>query len=399
MTGSRELVVSIKGGSRFRSFTAPDMALDGIATVINATHFLDSTAFVRATARLPEQDIARQTGANVATTPSYRSRQGYLDAAPGGVNIAAGAAVTGGRGAGVRVFDAEGDWELAHEDRPSNLLSVVFGPAAWPGADQDHGTAVIGVIAAADNGFGVTGIAPDASVGMIRFESNFTKTGDTIRAAADQVMSAGDILVLPITAGGPDGKMIPIEWWPDNFDAIQHATSNGVIVVAAAGNAGANLNDPIYDTPMAGFLRTWRNPLRRGSADSGSILVGAGLPPGAGLDRSRAPDSNFGSCVDAQGWSLNIYTTGYGDVQAGGDPTRFYTSSFGKTSGSSAMIAAVLACAQGARLAAGKPPWTSLEARAALRASGSPQQSASGVVTEPIGNRPDLAALIALATA
>ena len=399
MSETRELVVSIAGGSRFRSFTASDGALDGIATVINATDIVDS-AFVRGTARLPEQDIARQTGATVAKTPSYRGREGFLDAAPGGVNVAASAAVKGGRGAAIRVFDAEGDWELAHEDRPSNLLGVVFGPAAWPGADRDHGTAVMGVVAAADNGFGVTGIAPDASVGMIRFEVNFTNTWKTIRDATDQVMRAGDILVLPITrAGGPNGKLIPIEWWPDDFDAIQHATSNGIIVVAAAGNDGENLDDPIYDTPMAAFLPTWRNPFRRGAADSGSILVGAGLPPGAGLDRSRDPDSNFGSCVDAQGWSLNICTTGYGDVQAGGDPKRFYTSGFGKTSGSSAMIAAVLACAQGARVAAGKPPWTSLEARAALRASGSPQQSASGGITEPIGNRPDLAALIALATA
>lgn len=408
MKTSRELIVSFRAidptAQEFHSLSAPDVTLDVLAGTLQRTG-VTKAAFIKYAAGVPELGILRASAPiNAGVTPSFRSLQGYLDDAPDGVNVAALTGLTGAGGAGVRVFDAEEDWEMEHEDRPVNLLRRVSGERSPSrDADRDHGTAVMGVIAAADNGFGVTGIAPDATVGLVRFKPLLADSSNTILTAVnDQDMKEGDILVLPVDRPGPRDKSIAIEWWPDDFAAIRNATDRGVIVVEAAGNGGDDLDHTDYDRPLSGFPTSWRNPFRRGAMDSGAILVGAGIPPNrADPDRSRHDDSNFGDAVDVQGWAFSIFTTGYGDQEQGAsDPKRYYTSSFGLTSGSTAMVAGVLACVQGVRIAAGRRPWTPSQARNALRTSGSPQQaSASHPLNERIGNRPNLAHLIALALA
>ncbi len=403
---SRELIVSFRADTEgtllYRSVPAPDFTLDAVAALLKRSGLAEA-AFVKAAARVPEQDIERKSAPLTNVTPSWRSRQGYLDAAPGGVHTSALAGVAGAKGARVRVFDAEEDWETGHIDRPIAFSSVVFGPTtAAAGADQDHGTAVMGIIAAREDAVGVTGIAPDATVGLVRFEPNFSNSHMTIQNAVDTLkMKGGDILVLPIDRKGPLGKQIAIEWWPDDFSAIKYATGKGVIVVEAAGNSGENLDLTDYDTRLPGFSLGWSNPFKRGAMDSGAILVGAGAPPnGADPDRSRHRDSNYGTSVDVQGWGADIVTTGYGDLTKGSDTTKFYAANFGKTSGSTAMVAGVLACVQGARIAAGRAPWTPSEARNALRTTGSPQQaSTTSPLSERIGSRPNLAQLLALALA
>ena len=101
--------------------------------------------------------------------------------------------------------------------------------------------------------------------------------------------------------------------------------------------------------------------------------------------------SNFGACIDAQGWGTEVTTCGYGDRQGGLDENLWYTDVFGGTSSASPMIVGALACIQGALKAAGKPVLTPIAARDLLRNFGALQQDAPGrPATERIGNRPDL---------
>ena len=177
-----------------------------------------------------------------------------------------------------------------------------------------------------------------------------------------------------------------------------------MIVVAPAGNGSVSLDDPRYAQPLPGFPATWRNPFARGTADSGSILVGAGSPPNPThgrpqqVDRSRLTFSNFGSCVDAQGWGAEVTTLGYGDLVGGANESLWYTDVFGGTSAAAAIVAGVIADLQGVNVGGGskRPPLSAAQVRQFLRSSGTPQQDGANPATQRIGSRPELLALIAL---
>src|SRR5439155_24435781 len=101
---------------------------------------------------------------------------------------------------------------------------------ALPSVDwRNHGTAVLGCIGADRNGFGVTGICPDADIRMVGgYKTTATGGAASNSAAAIQaatnLLNSGDILLLEIQRSGPRNNFaassdqigyIPIEWWPD----------------------------------------------------------------------------------------------------------------------------------------------------------------------------------------
>jgi subtilisin family serine protease len=270
---------------------------------------------------------------------------------------------------------------------------------------RNHGTAVIGEISGDVNSVGITGICPDANVRAISIFGAGQGSAAAIRQAAN-ALRPGDIILIELHRPGPRFNFqarddqrgyIAIEWWEDDFRAIQFATSRGVIVVEAAGNGAENLDDPIYSNRPASFPTSWTNPFRRSNRDCGAILVGAGAPPSGafGPDRSRLDFSNFGASLDAQGWGRQVTTTGYGDLQGGSTEDIWYTSRFSGTSSASPIVVGALGCVNGFLRARGRPALTPLQARSHLRASGSAQQDAPGrPATQRIGNRPNLRALL-----
>jgi hypothetical protein len=342
------------------------------------------------------------------TTPNLTSRQMYLGPASSGIDARHAWTLRGGRGAGVRIIDIEGAWRFSHEDLTQNQGGVVGGAPSTDLGWRNHGTAVIGVFGADGNGFGVTGICPEANVSAISIFGGMG-SAPAIRNAVNR-LQAGDIILLELHRAGPRNNFqnrldqngyIAIEWWPDDFDAILFATRRGILVVEAAGNGAQNLDDAIYNTPGPGFPAGWTNPFNRANRDSGAILVGAGAPPPGthsrshGPDRSRLDFSNHGSAVDVQGWGREVTTCGYGDLQGGGNEDFWYTDQFSGTSSASPIVVGTLGCLQGILRARGITPLTPARARKMLRATGSPQQDAPGrPSSQRIGNRPDLRALL-----
>jgi hypothetical protein len=337
-------------------------------------------------------------------TADFTARQGYLNAAPGGIDARYAWTQPGGSGAGVRVIDLEWGWRFSHEDLIQNQGGVIGGTGS---TDTNHGTAVLGEISGDRNGSGITGIAPDAHISAVAFSM---PTAAAIRLAADR-LGTGDIMLLEIHRPGPRATgvgqqgYIAIEWWPDDFAAIRYATSRGVIVVEAAGNGAQNLDDPIYSVRPAGFPATWTNPFNRANLQCGAIMVGAGAPPPGthgrdhGPDRSRLDFSNYGSCIDTQGWGREVTSTGYGDLQGGANQDLWYTDQFSGTSSASPIIVGALACVQGNLRVQGRIPLSPARARDLLRSTGSPQQDAPGrPATQRIGNRPNLRQMIANVT-
>jgi hypothetical protein len=407
-TGSAELAAEM---ARYYHVDAPDDRLDELAAELRQSPAV-AGAYVK-----PPADLAVMTAGDVEerlndmapsgpdappATPNFVSRQGYLDAAPGGVDARWAWTQPGGRGAGVRIIDCEWGWRFTHEDLAQNQGGVVAGTAD-PTADSratNHGTAVLGEISGDDNGIGVVGIAPDAVISASAFS---VPSATAIRSAADR-LGQGDIILLEIHRAGPNHPggdtqfgYIAVEWWPDDYVAIRYAVNRGTLVVEAAGNGSQNLDDAVYDNAPVGFPSWWRNPFRRNQLDSGALLVGAGAPPSGneGPDRSRLDFSNYGACVDAQGWGREVTTTGYGDLQGGESVDLWYTSRFSGTSSASPIVVGALACVQGVLRAHGRPRLSPARARELLRQTGSPQQDAPGrPATQRIGRRPDLRQLI-----
>lgn len=159
----------------------------------------------------------------------------------------------------MRVIDCEWTWTFPHEDLRLNQGGVVVGGAF---SEDNHGTVVLGEMSGDVNSYGVTGIAPEATVFGAAFP---LPTAQVIQQAVDRP-SAGDICLLEVHRHGPGASgvdqdgFIAIEWWPDDYLAIRYAGNRGVIVVEAAGNGARNLDDPIYDHRPAGFSGVVEQP-------------------------------------------------------------------------------------------------------------------------------------------
>ena len=352
--------------------------------------------------QMPEVEIAypepRATFADdiYPPTPRYDSTQTYLRPAPTGVDADYARTIPGGDGSGVRVVDVEGGWRFDHEDLETAVDGLIGGEPIDNIDWRNHGTAVIGVMIGGDNGYGVTGIVPNADIGMVSVGG--IGNTEAFLLAVDS-LQAGDIMTIELHAAGPRYNFqaridqlgyVCMEYWPANFDAFQLAWAKGIIVCEAAGNGAENLDDPIYENR---FDTTYRN--------SHALLCGAGAPPSGnfGSDRSRLSFSNYGERVNLQGHGREVVTTGYGYLFSGaGDERQYYTGDFGGTSSATPVIAGAAAALQGIYKAqyAGAVLGSD-RMRDIFIATGSPQQG--NTYYEHIGPRPNLRAADSALTA
>jgi hypothetical protein len=385
--------------TRFYRVEVPHDRLEEVAAQLLNQEHVDA-AYVKPGAE-PAQvnDMAPAAEEAPPSTPDFSGLQGYLNAAPGGIDARFAWTKTGGGGNGVRIIDVEGAWRTTHEDLGVNQGGVVGGTPTTDIGWRNHGTAVIGEFSGDRNTVGVTGISPEANV---RMWSIFGSSSSAAIHGAADLLSAGDIILIELHRAGPRFNFagrddqrgyIAIEWWPDDLAAIMYAVAKGVIVVEAGGNGAENLDDALYNTPGPGFPASWSNPFRRSPVDSGAIVVGAGAPPSGnfGPDRSRLDFSNWGALIDAQGWGREVVSSGYGDLQGGGNEDLWYTRQFSGTSSASPIVVGACACVQGFLRGASRTPLTPAQMRSVLRTTGSPQQaSPASPLSQRIGNRPDL---------
>jgi hypothetical protein len=400
---------------------AADNVLESLAEQLRTSELINS-AYIKPGAQLASSavDLSHRLDPGFAAmTCDFTSDQMYLAGNEFGINAPYAWGLKGGDGEGIGIIDVEGAWCLTHSDLKANLGTLVGGVMINDQAWRNHGTAVLGILGADVNGFGVTGICPAASTGAVSifgFPDPGTAptwgTGAAILLAADQ-LSAGDILVIELHFPGPPAfnpmqefGHIPAEWWPDCLATINYATWRGIIVVAAAGNGSVSLDDPIYEInpPKGPFPADWRNPLGRNQIDTGSIFVGAGAPlrgihySNWGPGRSRLNFSNYGCMVDAQAWGREVTTCGFNDLQCANSEEFRYTTSFAGTSSATAIVAGAIGCLQGVRKASNKGPLTSRQVRQILRDTGSPQTDFPGSTprpaTERIGSLPNLKQMI-----
>lgn len=141
----------------------------------------------------------------------------------------------GKTGAGIKVGVIDSGVFAGHTDFGGLNLSGYPGgvyPAAWNTDRNGHGTHVTGTIAAAMNGSGVIGVSPGVGVYMVKV---FDDAGgwiysSTLLNAAQRCQSAG-CKIISMSLGGPGRSIIEDR-------GFQQIYNSGVLLVAAAGNAG-----------------------------------------------------------------------------------------------------------------------------------------------------------------
>jgi lantibiotic leader peptide-processing serine protease len=171
---------------------------------------------------------------------------------------AAGAWDAGYTGAGVRVAVLDTGIDPTHPDLEPNLntaLSTSFVPdEPYINDDDGHGTHVAGIIAAARNSYGVVGVAPDAELVTVKVLDH-TGTGDFSWLISGLLYAnavGADVANVSLGAYLPRSGFLAEDgtWIGANEVAglvnlltrvINYVTSNGTLVVAAAGNDAADL--------------------------------------------------------------------------------------------------------------------------------------------------------------
>ncbi|MYS86849.1 S8 family serine peptidase [Embleya scabrispora] len=342
----------------------------------------------------------------VGTTNPLFFRQGYLDPALDGIGVQA-AWANGADGSGTRFIDVEQGWFVGHEDLPPGLRLIdgINTPLSFA-----HGTAVVGSIVGIDNARGICGIAPNSSARMISYfhsKEAFNSPADRQRVAnailrAQSELSSGDVLLLEVQFqaqfnGVP--RFVPVETDPGCFAAIALATARGVIVVEAAGNKNANLDE--FRDPTSN-----RRVLNRNEPgefrESRAIMVGSGtsVQPHGRIQAENATTgaslSSFGSRVDCFAWGENIVTTGNPNTPTKRDA--YWTGPFfGGTSGAAAIIAGVCLLVQDlfTRLNPGVGAPGKLGPNRMRTVLTTPSNSTAGAPGASIGVMPDLKKLIA----
>ncbi len=315
------------------------------------------------------------------TTPLHESLQTYR-AAASGVDVGHVWSRYGIRGdATLRVTDCEYQYNPAHEDLAGLVQLQPKVVSMYTAFGDDHGTAVLGVLASGWNAYGTTGSVPDCPVWFYPEFSELT-TGSQSRAAcvtaAIADSSAGDVVMLEMQADGPasgSSDYVPAEFNLSVWNAVKTGSDAGVITVAAAGNGNQNLNDTAL---FAGY---------QGRGDSGAIIVGAGS-----TERAKLSFSTHGARVNLQGWGNSVFTTGYGGYATyGGDANQRYTSSFSGTSSATPVVTSAVALLQSVAIRLLERRLSPAEMRELLVDTGRAQTGANAT-TAPIGPLPNLAA-------
>src|SRR3954451_19134633 len=207
--------------------------------------------------------LAPATGASAAEPVLPAAFTAYLQADRSGQQWSltathAAAAWTKATGAGVTVAIVDTGVDGTRPDLAGKLVGGAHvaddGTTIVAGAmtDQDgHGTHVAGIIAANNDGHGITGIAPGAKIMPINVDTTFLTglaVGNGIRWGVDHGAK-----VINLSLGMDDVPLFADDIAPV-CNAAAYAESKGVVVVAAAGNDGEGINLPEAPAACTGVL-------------------------------------------------------------------------------------------------------------------------------------------------
>jgi serine protease len=187
--------------------------------------------------------------------PGSEARSSHFQTVPYGIDLVHARdvwPVTRGKGT-VNVVVIDTGIDYTHPDLKEAYAGGynVFTQTNDPKDDHGHGTHVAGIIAAADNDFGVVGVAPEVRLWSVKvLQANGQGTDETVMAGLDWVISKkhenGGNWIVNLSLGATSSS-------PAERTAFAKAIDENILVVAAAGNRSfAVLDYPAaYDRVVA----------------------------------------------------------------------------------------------------------------------------------------------------
>ena len=325
---------------------------------------------------------------NAQATPDFEPRQHYLDA-PGprwqGLNVREAWAqqVTG---YGARIHFSDGGLHPDHEDLRGNpALKIV---SLEPNHDPDHGTASVGIILAAGNGIGATGISRNSELYL--YNNRAEDAQGSFQALKDLLRNVepGDIVGINRQTAHAEvlSTMLPSlhdkAWWT----VMQQLSRRGAVVVNAAANGSSRtLADKGTRAGEGVDLANW--PYFADHGDSGAILVGAchsydGKPHAYSNYHYRYRMLNA--------WGDSVVTLSYGDLQDLRGEERDYTGRYAGTSSATPMVCGALSLIQSYAMEQHHVYLNGNQMHQLVMASGYDDATLAGTEVLPMGARPNV---------
>ena len=210
-------------------------------------------------------------------------------------------------GDGIKYFSDQVNYNLNKDfigrepvgDDPYDISDIAYGNGNPKNrvADESHGTHVAGIIAAErNNGLGVNGVANNVAIMSIRAVPNGDEYDKDIARGIRYAVDNGARVI-----NGSFGKSYsPKADWV--YDAIKYAAEKNVLFVHAAGNDGANLDDPTNGNFP-------NDQINNGPEISDNVITVGALNPKYGSELV-ASYSNYGKVnVDIFAPGTDIYST------------------------------------------------------------------------------------------
>lgn len=220
---------------------------------------------------LPGESVSEAISVNFGNPPNSGDDDTRFDLQWGHDAVNAPEAWNAGqRGAGVVVAVLDEGFDLDHPDLATQIKdSISFVPL--PGESTasyvlndpfSHGSHTSGTIAAADNGFGTIGVAPDAQLVLVKVLSEVQGSGDFDWVISGIIYAAnrGDVDIINMSLGAVIAKNgVPGEYTAREASELRIAMSRattyayqrGVAIFASEGNSGIDKDHtgPIITLP------------------------------------------------------------------------------------------------------------------------------------------------------
>jgi subtilisin family serine protease len=167
------------------------------------------------------------------------------------------------------------------------------GTGNWFEAGGEHGTHVAGTIAAADNGFGVVGMAPGVPLHIVKvFNAAGWAYSSDLAYAANKCSGAGaNIISMSLGGGGANST---------EENAFKNFTANGGLVVAAAGNDGNSVRS---------YPAGYSSVMMIGANDNNNNIADFSQFPSCSSGKGKNATNDETICVEVTAGGVNTLST------------------------------------------------------------------------------------------